>query len=105
MTAVLLIGGIGLLLLGLVAIAFGIPVKEFSFGHTLILTGTIVACTGMMLRGLSSVIRELRKTTRELVGASLSSGVLPPEKLHEGSESGGPERGEFLFSRDQPGSM
>jgi hypothetical protein len=106
MTAVLMIGGIGLLLLGLVAISFGIPVKEFSFGHTLILTGTIVACTGMMMLGLWSVIRELRKTARELLGPSLSKGaMLPPETLHAASESGGPERGELLFSRDQPGSM
>jgi len=106
MTAVLMIGGIGLLLLGVVAISFGIPVKEFSFGHTLILTGTIVACTGMMMLGLLSVIRELRKTTRELLGSSLSRGaMLPPETLHAASESGGPERGELLFSGDQPGSM
>ena len=42
MLAVLLIAGIGFLLAGLLAIGFGIPVKEFSFGNTMILTGAVV---------------------------------------------------------------
>jgi hypothetical protein len=81
MTAVLMIGGIGLLLLGIVAISFGIPVKEFSFGHTLILSGAIVACTGIMMLGLWSVVRELRKTARQLLGGPTirkDSLLLPP---------------------------
>lgn len=45
----LLIAGIGVILAGLVAIALGIPVKEFGFGNTLILTGTIGACTGLIM--------------------------------------------------------
>ena len=36
-----LIAGIGLVVAGLLAIGFGIPVKEFSFGNTLILAGAI----------------------------------------------------------------
>ncbi len=36
MMVVLLVAGIGLLLAGLVAIGFGIPINEFSFGNTLI---------------------------------------------------------------------
>ena len=52
----LLIAGIGFLLAGLLGIAFGIPVKEFSFGNTEILAGVIAACTGMIMLafGLSS---------------------------------------------------
>ena len=57
---VLLIAGIGFLLAGLLAIGFGIPVKEFSFGNTLILTGAVVACTGAMLLGLWVLVRELK---------------------------------------------
>ena len=60
MVAMLLIAGIGFLLAGLLAIGFGIPVKEFSFGNTLIFTGAIVACTGMIMLGLWMVVRELR---------------------------------------------
>jgi len=64
--AVLLVAGIGFLLAGLLAIGFGIPVKEFSFGNTLILTGAIVACTGTMMLGLWMVVRELKNIARGL---------------------------------------
>jgi len=60
MMMVLLIAGIGAVLAGLLAIAFGIPIKEFGFGNTLILVGVIAACTGMILLGLSLVVRELK---------------------------------------------
>src|SRR5271169_5939022 len=60
MMILLLIAGIGAVLAGLLAIAFGIPIKEFGFGNTLILVGVIAACTGMILLGLSLVVRELK---------------------------------------------
>jgi hypothetical protein len=66
MMVVLLIAGIGLLLAGVLAIGFGIPVKEFSFGNTLILTGAVAACSGMIMLGLSMVVRELRNIARRL---------------------------------------
>ena len=56
----LLIAGIGVILAGLVAIGLGIPVKEFGFGNTLILTGTIGACTGLIMISLAIVVREIR---------------------------------------------
>jgi hypothetical protein len=56
----LLMAGIGVILAGLVAIGFGIPVKEFGFGNTLILTGTIGACTGLIMISLAIVVREIR---------------------------------------------
>ena len=62
----LLIAGIGFLLAGVLTIGFGIPVKEFSFGNTLILTGTVAACTGMIMLGLSMVVRELKNIARRL---------------------------------------
>ena len=49
MMIVLLIAGIGFVLAGLLGVAYGIPVKEFSFGNTLILAGAVAACTGMMI--------------------------------------------------------
>jgi hypothetical protein len=48
MMAVLLSAGIGFLLAGLLAIGFGVPVKEFSFGNTLMLMGAVSACTGVI---------------------------------------------------------
>ena len=83
MVAVLLVGGIGFLLAGLLAIGFGIPVKEFSFGNTLILTGAIVACTGVMMLGLWVVVLELKNIARQFglgipPGSRAGTTRLPP---------------------------
>src|SRR5439155_12396485 len=64
MIIALLIAGIGMLLAGLIAIGFGIPVKEFSFGNTLILIGTVAACCGLIMLGLWAVVRELNRIAR-----------------------------------------
>ena len=62
----LLIAGIAVLAAGLLAVAFGIPVKEFSFGNTLILAGAVAACTGFIMLGLAVVVRELQNIARRL---------------------------------------
>ncbi|MBN9005239.1 MAG: hypothetical protein J0H40_07480 [Rhizobiales bacterium] len=62
----LLVTGIGVFVAGLVAAAFGIPVKEFSFGNTLIMSGAVISCTGLIMISLSLVIRELRVIARRL---------------------------------------
>ncbi|WP_022720082.1 hypothetical protein [Rhodopseudomonas sp. B29] len=67
----LTVAGIGFLMAGLLAIGFGVPVKEFSFGNTLILSGVVGACTGMLLLGLAIVLRELRALA-ERVGSAAS---------------------------------
>jgi hypothetical protein len=66
MMAVSLVAGIGLVLAGLLAIGFGIPVKEFSFGNTLILVGAVAICTGIIMLGLWTVVRELRNIAQRL---------------------------------------
>jgi hypothetical protein len=66
MMTMLLIAGIAVLAAGLLAVAFGIPVKEFSFGNTLILAGAVAACTGVMMLGLAVVVRELQNIARRL---------------------------------------
>jgi hypothetical protein len=103
MVAVLLIGGIGFLLAGLLAIGFGIPVKEFSFGNTLILTGAIVACTGVMMLALWIVVRELKTIARQRdlgmpAGSRVGSALPPSTALGDQA----PEDGGFLFDSDQP---
>jgi hypothetical protein len=62
----LLIAGIAVLAAGLLSVAFGIPVKEFSFGNTLILAGAAAACTGVIMLGLAVVVRELQNIARRL---------------------------------------
>jgi hypothetical protein len=74
MAVVLLIAGIGFLLVGLLAIGAGVPVKEFSFGNTLILTGTVAACTGVVMLGLWMVVRELKNIARRLGPAVATEG-------------------------------
>ena len=66
MMVALLIAGIGFLLAGLSAIGFGIPIKEFSLGNTLIIAGTVAACTGMLLLGLWIAVEELKTIARRL---------------------------------------
>ncbi|MDB5656253.1 MAG: hypothetical protein JWQ94_3866 [Tardiphaga sp.] len=104
---VLLIGGIGVILAGLVAIGFGIPVKEFGFGNTLILTGTIGACTGLIMISLAMVIREIRNFVPGQVEeepASAPAPQLPRRPLPPGEDESVAEAPATrpLFSRDQP---
>jgi hypothetical protein len=73
MMTMLLIAGIAVLAAGLLAVGFGIPVKEFSFGNTLIVAGAVAACTGVILLGLAVVVRELRNIARRLGPANAAS--------------------------------
>jgi hypothetical protein len=98
MMAVVLVAGIGLVLAGLLAIGYGIPIKEFGFGNTLILTGVVAACTGMMMLGLWTVGRELRNVARRL-GSGMEAEPLAGSML---PSAAAPEDGGFLFSRHQP---
>jgi hypothetical protein len=70
MMMLLLMAGVGALLGGLVAVAFGIPVKEFSFGNTLIVVGAMAACTGLIMIGLSVVVGELKSIARRLASGN-----------------------------------
>ncbi|HEY3893635.1 MAG TPA: DUF308 domain-containing protein [Bradyrhizobium sp.] len=102
MVVFLLVAGIGLLLVGLAAIGFGIPVKEFSFGNTLIFAGSVAACTGLVMLGLSMVVRELKTIARGLVGN-------PPQARTGAKPSGGMSAKQVaenvgpMFNLDQPG--
>ena len=62
----MLVAAIGLVLAGLLAIGFGIPVKEFSVGNTLILCGVIGVCTGAIMFGLWMAVRELKNVAYRL---------------------------------------
>ncbi len=105
MMVVLLVAGIGLLLAGLVAIGFGIPINEFGFGNTLIQAGTVAACTGMLLLGLWTAVKELRTIARRLgpAGAAIEPRA---ENLSHAVPAGAASRNQAaensgFFSRDQ----
>ena len=102
MMVALLVAGIGILLAGLLAIGYGIPVKEFSFGNTLIVAGAITACAGAIMLGLWVVVRELRVIARRL---GLDHQGNPETALQPATgrtpRSQAPDDG-FLFNPDQP---
>jgi len=106
MMIVLLVAGIGLLLAGLLTVGFGIEL-DLSFGNTLILAGAVVACSGTILLGLYTVVRELRNIARQLgagAAAEVRAETAPAPAAagamlrDHGLENDGP-----LFGRDQPG--
>ena len=66
MMSALLAAGALAMLAGLGAIAWGIPVKEFSVGNTLILSGTLGVCSGLILFGLAAVLSELKIISHRL---------------------------------------
>ncbi|MBB5050597.1 hypothetical protein HNQ36_000545 [Afipia massiliensis] len=79
----LLIGGTVVLCIGLLTVVFGIPIKEFSFGNTMILAGAVVSCTGLVLIGLYFVGREFRNLARRLETGLPTPAVLPREPAAE----------------------
>jgi hypothetical protein len=105
MMVLTLVVGIGLILAGLLAVGFGIPVKEFSFGNTLILTGVMAGCTGFVMLGLWMAVRELKAVARRLsagipVGPGEATALQPtrPPAAPRGQAS--TDAG-LLFTRDQ----
>ncbi len=66
MIVALLIAGIGFLLTGLLGVAYGISIKEFSFGNTMIIAGAVTACTGTIMIALYVVVRELKSVAEHL---------------------------------------
>ena len=95
--AVLLGAGAGLLVAGLAAIGYGIPIKEFSFGSTMILSGVVAACSGAILLALWMVARQL-----QTIALGFGAGVsLAPRSAPELAAALG-QPGDSLFSRDQP---
>lgn len=69
MTLALLIAGIFAVVAGLLAILFGYANRDFSVGSTLIISGTIGVCSGMLLAGLYIVAVELKGIARRLAGS------------------------------------
>jgi hypothetical protein len=109
MMMVLLIAGIGAVVAGVLAIFFGIPVKEFSFGNTLILSGAVAVCTGLVILALAVVVRELKVIGRRLgpLGPAAQSAAgrertEPPSATFVRAETGEePTVDRPLFLRDQ----
>ncbi|WP_375310036.1 DUF308 domain-containing protein [Bradyrhizobium sp. A5] len=75
MTLALLIAGIFAVVAGLLAILFGYANRDFSVGSTLIISGTIAVCSGMLLAGLYTAVVELKGIARRLAGSAAAPEV------------------------------
>jgi hypothetical protein len=61
MHIVLFVLGVVTAVAGFLAILYGIPVNEFSFGNTLIIAGTVAVIGGFLLIGIAAVVRQLKR--------------------------------------------
>jgi hypothetical protein len=109
MIIVLSVAGMGVLLAGLVAIGFGIQVKEFSLGNTLILAGVVAACSGLIMLSLAVLVRELRAIVWRFGPADQQPAVArgrgdqrPPSVFADPEPVEEPAAAGPLFLRDQP---
>jgi hypothetical protein len=74
MYAIALLGlGIAASLIGLIVVAFGVPIKEFSLGNTLIIAGTTVFAGGLVLIGLALAVQQLQRIADALAPRSRSA--------------------------------
>jgi hypothetical protein len=64
MSALLFSVGILVGLIGLFTIGFGIPIHDFGLGNTLIVSGALASVGGLLLIGIASVVREIRKLAK-----------------------------------------
>jgi hypothetical protein len=64
----LLAAGIGVCIVGLLAIGFGIPISDTSFGNALLIAGVVILCTGIVLLGMWLVAREMSNLTKLVLG-------------------------------------
>jgi hypothetical protein len=108
---VLLVAGISVFVAGFLVVVYGIQYKEFGFGNTLILTGTIGACTGILMISLAMAVRELRKFAPQPEAAEPAAPRLPKRELqlptdedHADDDQSAAADGP-LFSRDKPAAL
>jgi len=74
---VLLAAGIGVSVLGLLAIGFGIPIADTSSGNALLIGGVVVACTGLVLVGMWLAARALISVARSGAIQTARTGAMP----------------------------
>jgi hypothetical protein len=83
MPIVLFVLGIVCAVGGVAAIVYGIPVKEFSFGNTLILAGTTGLVGGLIVIGLGAAISQLHRIVDMLGARPLSRANRPLEPFEQ----------------------
>ena len=63
-----IIGGIAVMV-GAATVAFGIPINEFSFGNTLIVSGSTVGTGGLIIIAIAAAVARLNRIAEALAAA------------------------------------
>lgn len=71
MSGLLIAIGAIVAVLGLGSVGYGIPVKEFSFGNTLIVSGTIAVIGGLIVVAIGAAIMQMRRLAELLAHMSV----------------------------------
>ncbi len=82
--------GISAVVAGILALLYGVSIKEFSFGNAMMIVGTVLVGTGMIMMGLCAVLGELRNISRRLAQRSVSDPRPRPILPAPGALSGPP---------------
>lgn len=92
MSLIVFLLGLASVVIGALAIAFGITIYEFGLGNTLIVAGAVAAVGGLLLIAIALLMRELRRLTAALDAQSrraVDLGALDgAAKAHEGGGLG-----------------
>ncbi len=78
MMGALLAVGIAAVVAGVLALLYGLSIKEFGFGNTMMIVGTVFVATGMIMFGLWAVLGELRNIARRLAPRTTQETRLRP---------------------------
>lgn len=84
MSILLYVIGAITLVFGALAIGFGIPVNEFSFGNTLIMAGTTGAVGGLIVMSLGAVVAHLQRLADVIAMRAPLRPNRPPEAFEPG---------------------
>jgi hypothetical protein len=79
MSVLLIIVGAIIALLGLGTVGYGIPVKEFSFGNTLIIAGTTAAVGGLVILAIGALVGQLQRVAAMLAAHEPLQAAHPAE--------------------------
>jgi hypothetical protein len=91
MSVLLYVIGALAIVAGASAIAFGVPIKEFSLGDTLIISGTVSLIGGLVVIGLAAAVSQLHRVADMLGARPLARSGRPADVL-EGSRVPFPPR-------------
>ena len=106
MMFVMLVAAIGLVLTGLLAVAYGIGV-QLSTGNTLIIAGVVGVCTGAIMLGFWMTVRELKNISRQLAGGvpeARGEAMGRPGLAGAAMRDSAPAGGDFLAPEQAGGS-